>query len=244
MTVAHLAELTWKDVAALVSPKLVALLPIGAIEAHGPHLPLSTDVIISEEIARRAAAKLDAAGRDVLILPALCFSPARYAAAFAGTISLTEATASAQFVEIAASLAAHGVSTLVPVNSHVDPANLAALRDACSKVQKPRVLFPDITRKPWVLRLPDEFKTGGAHAGFFETSLVMAARPALVKDDVRRTLPNVVVDLGRKIKEGARSFHECGGPEAYFGDPASATAAEGERIYEILAGIVMEAVLA
>jgi creatinine amidohydrolase len=244
MTVASLADLTWKDVAALVSPRLVALLPIGAIEAHGPHLPLSTDVIISEEMARRAAAKCDAAGRDVLILPSVSFSPARYAAAFAGTLSLTEATASAQVVEIAASLAGHGVSTLVPVNSHVDPANLAALRDACSKVTKPRVVFPDITRKPWVLRLPDEFKSGGAHAGFFETSLVMAARPSLVREELRRALPKVAVDLGRKIKEGAKTFHECGGPEAYFGDPASATAADGAVIYDVLAQIVTEAVLA
>lgn len=233
-----LADLTWKDAAASITPQTVALLPMGAIEAHGPHLPLSTDVIISEEAARRAGAKL----ADSLVLPPLAFSPAAYAGAFAGTLSLTEATAAAQIAEIAESLARHGVKKLALVNSHVDPANLSAIRSAASRVTSLKLVFPDITRKPWVLRLPDEFKKGGAHAGFFETSLVMAARPDLVRDDLRKKLPRVDVNLGEKIKNGAKTFHECGGPEAYFGDPASASAEEGHRLYDVLAGIVVDAV--
>jgi creatinine amidohydrolase len=200
-------------------------------------------VIISEETARRAAKRLEAKGRDVLLLPPLAFSPAPFAGAFAGTISLTEATAAAQVAEVARSLASHGVPALCLVNSHVDPANGAALRRAAEGLDRPRVLFPDITRKPWVLRLPDEFRTGGAHAGFFETSLVMAARPDLVREEVRRALPPVAVNLGQKIREGARTFHECGGAQAYFGDPARATAKDGDAIFETLAGIIEEAVL-
>ncbi len=233
-----LADLTWKDAAAAITPRTVALWPMGAIEAHGPHLPLATDVIISGETAARAAAKLP----DSLLLPALAFSPAAYAGAFAGTLSLTEATASAQIAEVAASLASHGVKKLALVNSHVDPANLAAIRSAAARVTSLKLVFPDITRKPWVLRLPDEFKKGGAHAGFFETSLVMAARPDLVREDLRRKLPRVDVNLGEKIRNGAKTFHECGGPEAYFGDPASASAEEGRRLYDVLAGIVVDAV--
>ena len=236
--IAHLGEMTWKEVAAILSPRLVALWPAGAIEAHGPHLPLATDVIISEEMARRAAKLLEARGRDVLLVPPLVFSPAGYAGSFAGTISLSPSTAATQVFEIASSLKSHRISKIAIVNSHVDPANLAALRDACGKSG---VVFPDITRKPWVLRLPDEFKSGGAHAGFFETSLVMAARPEQVRESIRTSLPAVVVNLGQKIKEGAKTFHECGGPEAYFGDPASATAAEGERIFGVLAQIVVDA---
>jgi len=236
--IAHLADMTWKEVAALVSPRLIALWPAGAIEAHGPHLPLATDVIISEEMARRAAKALEGKGRDVILVPSLAFSPAGYAGSFAGTLSLSASTAATQVFELAASLKSHKISKIALVNSHVDPANLAALRDACGKGG---IVFPDITRKPWVLRLPDEFKSGGAHAGFFETALVMAARPELVRESIRKSLPAVVVNLGQKIKEGAKTFHECGGPEAYFGDPASATAADGDRIFDVLAQIVVDA---
>lgn len=245
MSVVALGELTWREVAELVTPGTVALWPVGAVEAHGPHLPLTTDVIISEETARRAARKLEKPGRNILILPALAFTPATYAGDFAGTISISIPTATAQMVEVAESLARHGLKTLALVNSHVDPANLAAIREAVAGITRGgrlKVVFPDITAKPWVLRMPDEFKTGGAHAGHVETSFVMAAKPALVREAIRRTLPKVDINLAKKIRDGAKTFHDCGGAEAYFGDPASASAADGERYYEILADIVSESV--
>jgi len=243
MGVRKLAEMTWTEVRD-VAARAVALWPVGATEAHGPHLPLATDVIISEEMARRAAERL-ADAREVLILPALAFTPARFARAFAGTLSISEATATATIADVARSLASHGVRLLLLVNSHVDPSNLQALRSACEVVTnegKIRIVFPDKCQKPWVLKLPEEFKRGGAHAGYYETSLVMASRPQLVREGVRKALPKVDVDLGRKIREGATDFHACGGPEAYFGNPAGASIEDGNRFYEILADMIVEAV--
>ncbi len=241
MTVRRLAEMTWPEVRD-VAPRAVALWPIGAIEAHGPHLPLATDVIISDEMARRAAQKLSDSGAEVIIAPALAFTPARFAASFAGTVSVSEETAVATIRDVANSLAAAGVRTLVLVNSHVDPANLSALRTASASIAGLRVAFPDKCQKPWVLRLPEEFKRGGAHAGYYETSLVMAVRPDLVREDVRKHLPKVDVDLGRKIREGATDFHACGGPDAYFGNPAGASVEDGNGFYDILADMIVEAV--
>jgi hypothetical protein len=58
-----------------------------------------------------------------------------------------------------------------------------------------------------------------------------------------KTLPPVSISIGRKIKEGVRTFREAGGDDAYFGAPAAATRAEGEATYEILAGMVEEMVV-
>ncbi|HTM01620.1 MAG TPA: creatininase family protein, partial [Candidatus Omnitrophota bacterium] len=65
------ADLTWEEVRDLDRPRAVALLPVGAVEAHGPHLPLATDVILAEAMAEAAAARLEAEGRLAVVLPAL-----------------------------------------------------------------------------------------------------------------------------------------------------------------------------
>ena len=87
--------------------------------------------------------------------------------------------------------------------------------------------FPDLTRKPWALRLGDEFQSGACHAGRFETSIVLAERPELVRE-VRagqlRAQPELAVGGDPR---GQATFEEAGGPRAYFGCPAEATAEEG-----------------
>ncbi len=239
----NLADLTWMEAETRLKGAVV-LWPVGAIEAHGPHLPLGTDVIIAEEMVRRALAKLQAAGKAALALPALAITPATYAGTFAGTLSLSGGTAAAVICDVARSLDAHGAAKLVFASPHVDPANLAAIHaavEAISRGMKLRPVFPDLTRKPWVLRMHEEFKKGGAHAGRFETSLVLAVAPHLVKEELRRTLPRLDVDLGARIREGARTFKDCGGDQAYFGDPASASADEGRATYDGLADILVEA---
>src|SRR5258705_173384 len=79
---------------------------------------------------------------------------------------------------------------------------------------------------------PEGFRSGARHAGRYEGSLVMAAGPGLVDDASRRALPPVHISIGKKIKEGARTFLEAGGTLAYFGDPAAATSREGEETFE------------
>src|SRR5512144_3337358 len=86
MTVHLLAAMPWTAVREVASRRAVAVLPLGAIEAHGPHLPLATDVIIAEAMAREGAARLAARGLEVLLLPVLPYAAAPFAAGFAGTI--------------------------------------------------------------------------------------------------------------------------------------------------------------
>jgi len=239
--------MTWEEARGVAGPRSAAILPVGAIEAHGPHLPLETDVIIAQAMARAGAELLARRGWSVVVLPALPYTTARFAEAFAGTLSLRPATATAVVVDLAAGLARHGLGVLALANAHLDPAHLASLEAAAGEVRRELglpVAFPNLTLKPWAPRLSEEFRSGACHAGQFETSVVLAERPELVRDAIRATLPPNPASLARAIREGKRSFEEAGGSRAYFGFPAQATAEEGRATIETLGAILEEAVQA
>lgn len=243
----RLGELPWTDVDALDRDRAVCILPIGAVEAHGPHLPLGTDGIIAIAMAEAASARLAARDLLPLVLPPHEYTAAPFAAAFAGTVAVRPESVTELVVELGHALAFHGFGVLALANAHLDPAHLGALHAAVSRLLADEVLlavFPDLTRKPWALRLGEEFKSGACHAGRFETSVVLAARPDLVRDEVRRALPSNPASLSVAIREGKKTFDAAGGPRAYFGDPAAATAAEGLETIETLGTILAEAVLA
>lgn len=239
----RLGELTWRDAEALKAQAPIVLLPIGSTEAHGPHLPLATDAILSDELAARAAAALDAAGYTTIVAPTVAYAITHYASEFAGTISIAPETATALVADVCASLVAQGFVRVCLVNSHLEPAHVASLKEACARVQARHgvaVVFADQLEKRWARTLTDEFKRGACHAGSYETSLVLAARPELVRDDVRRQLMVKPIDLARAMREGKRTFVEAGAPEAYFGDPAAASVEEGNDIYARLVAMVVE----
>jgi creatinine amidohydrolase len=247
MTVQSLAAMTWEEARDAAGPTSVAILPVGAIEAHGPHLPLETDVIIAQAMARDAAARLAARGLKVLVLPPLAYTAAPFAQRFAGTISLRPETVMATVVDIAGSLTWHGFAALAIANVHLDPGHLTSLEAAVNETRRTlglSVAFPNLAAKPWALRLSDEFKSGACHAGQFETSIVLAERPDLVREATRAALPANPASLSRAIRDGKLSFEEAGGPRAYFGFPALATPEEGRATVELLGTILDEAVQA
>ena len=246
MAIHTLADLTWEEARDLDRARTVALLPVGAVEAHGPHLPLGTDVVIAVAMARAAAARLEARGLNALLLPPLAYTAAPFGAAFAGTLSLSPATVTALVLDLARELTRHGLAALAIANAHLDPAHLGSLGDAAFQAQEERLLpvvSPDLTRKPWAMRLTEEFMSGACHAGRYEGSIVMAARPELVREPLRRSLPPNPTSLASAIRTGARTFEDAGGPRAYFGWPADATAEEGHATLTVLGDILSEAVM-
>jgi len=245
MPVHELAQLTWEEVRDLDREQTLVVLPVGAIEAHGPHLPLDTDVVIATAMARAGARKLTDRGHVVLILPALAYTAASFGSAFHGTLSISAITVTALIVDIARSLSDQGFRLLALANVHLDPEHLTALNEAVKLARADRLLpivFPDLTRKPWGTRLGDEFRSGACHAGQFETSIVLHERAEAVRDEVRQSLAPNPRSLSKAIKAGKRTFEAAGGPRAYFGDPAAATADEGARLIAALGAILEEAV--
>src|SRR5947208_2080312 len=129
----------------------------------------------------------------------------------------------------------------------LDRTKTVAIEAAVTQIRRAdgaRIVFPDVTKKPWAVRLTEEFRSGACHAGQYESSIVLAARPELVRETVRRSLPANPRSLSGAIRAGQTNFEQAGGPRAYFGSPAEARADEGARTIEVLGAILEEAVLA
>ena len=126
---------TWKEAREAVARGVVVILPIGSTEAHGPHLPLATDVIISEEMSLRAAAKLNGRGVETLVLPAIAYSVTDFSADFPGTISIRKQTAIALIHDICVSLYEQGAQLIAVANSHLEPDHIASITEAIEKVR-------------------------------------------------------------------------------------------------------------
>ncbi len=240
------AHRTWTELRDLLErePRCVMILPAGSTEAHGPHLPLSADVIIAEEMAVRAARRLAARGETALVLPPVAYSVTDFSEGFAGSISISAETATAVVHDLLLSLVKQGFKRMAIANAHLEPAHIATLRAACDVVKAEtgvEAAFPEVTRRRWAQMLTEEFQSGACHAGQYESSLVMSARPELVREEVRLALEPKLISLSQAIRAGAQRFTEIGGDQAYFGTPAAATAEEGHRVFDILAGMIVTA---
>lgn len=239
----YLGTLSWPEAKDLAESGAVVFLPMGSTEAHGPHLPLSTDTILSEELAARAGARLaEEDGLDVVIAPPVHYGVTCFASPFAGTLSLTEGTVVALIREICTSLSAHGFQRVCLLNNHLEPGQINALNAAVSAVNKAggiHAIFANNCSKRWARTLTDEFKSGACHAGQYETSLVLASRPETVKEAVAAELEANPKSLSWAIREGATNFVEAGGPDAYFGYPSQGTREEGETTYATLVEMVV-----
>jgi creatinine amidohydrolase len=249
MSIQHLGTMTSREVKGFVHERVVALVPLGSLVAHGPHLPLNTDVVISAEMARRAARKLSAAGRDVLVYPPVTYSPAGAGARFTGTIHVAPEAFGAYLRSVIVQVGITGIRTVALVSSHVDPDHRSAVEGSIQAASgsfglaELRIVFPFLLQEPWVSRLPPEFARGGAHAGQVETSCMMALQADKIREDVRQKLRKVDADYSAAVRSGKKTFEEFGGPQAYFGDPASASGADGEKYLDLLGDIVADAVL-
>ena len=196
-------------------------------------------------MAAAAGRRLAGQGFVPLLLPTFPYTAAPFAAAFPGTLSLRPETVTAVLADLARALAASGLRLLAIANAHLDPTHLGSLHAGAEAARAAglAVAFADLTRKPWASRLTPEFKSGACHAGRFEGSIVLAARPDLVREPLRLSLPPNPVSLSTAIRAGKTSFAAAGGPDAYFGDPAAATREEGMETIEILGAILEEAIL-
>jgi mycofactocin precursor peptide peptidase len=217
-----LGEQVWPEVVAGRSG--IVFLPIGACEQHGPHLPLDTDTRVAVAVATHAAA-LIAPPVDVAVATPLTISASGEHAGFPGTLSIGTEVLVSVLVEVVRS--ASWARRVVFVNGH--GGNVAALRRATEQLRREG---HDVVQ--WS---PSAAAAGApevdAHAGRFETSVMLALAPELVRlghvavGDVRPL--SVLLPLMRR--NGVRAVSANG----VLGDPTGANAAEGERYLAALA---------
>lgn len=244
-----LADMTTVSLRALLDAgrSVVALVPVGSTEPHGPHLALSTDVVISEAACARAVAGLDAKGFAAVIAPAVAYGVTDCAEGFAGAVSVPAEALTAYLGGIARGLLAGGFAHVCLVNDHLEPAHDRAVRAAIDGLGARASVACPLTRR-WARTLSAEFKSGACHAGRYETSIVMAADPARVDEAARVALPEVPISLSEQLGKGVGTFAAMGMDRAYAGAPAAATAAEGDeqldRLAEMIIAEVVEAMAA
>jgi len=130
-----MSEMTWTEIDEAMKERPVALVPVGAIEAHGPHLPVATDTRIAQEMAKRGAAKLKENGVPCLILPPVEFTVAEFGADFAGTLSLPPETATALLRDVAI-VAAKKFRAVAFVNIHLEPKHVECLKRAVDEATR------------------------------------------------------------------------------------------------------------
>jgi creatinine amidohydrolase len=241
----YLADLTKDDLATLFagSSRVVALVPVGSVEPHGPHLPLATDTIISRGASERAVLQL--AQRDVvaLVAPSIPYGVTRFAAGFSGAVSVSEDALAAWIAAVGQALLDAGFRHVCFVNNHLEPEHDLAVRQGAERLPEGRASVACPLKRRWARMLSAEFKSGACHAGRYETSLVLATEPEVVAADVARTLPEVPISLSDGIRSGALTFREMGMAEAYAGSPALATADEGREQLDLLAEMITTEVL-
>ncbi|HEY8481800.1 MAG TPA: mycofactocin biosynthesis peptidyl-dipeptidase MftE [Spirillospora sp.] len=205
----------WPD----VRGRPLVLVPVGSTEQHGPHLPLSTDTVIAEAVASRAAAVLRARGAGpVTVAPAIAYGASGEHAGFPGTISIGHEALRAVIVETVRSLAAWA-GRVVFVNGH--GGNVAALDAAAG------LLRAEGHDAAWTgCGVPG----GDAHAGLTETSMMLHLAPGLVRPfggvaGDTRPLAALMPEL---VARGVRAVS----PSGVLGDPAGASAEHGRELVE------------
>jgi len=247
-----LAERTHVEVARLArDPRAVVLLPLGAIEQHGPHLPLLVDWLGAEELARRIALPLRRAGWRPILAPSLPYGASPLAEAWGGTVSLPGPLLARLIAAVVGGLARHGFRRFVLVNYQADPGHLRAMAAATRALRRRRlrVVHAGFSPEPAanaamldprvvaLLRSPRPEREW--HAGELETALLLALRPALVKRALARRLPPAWVDFRDRLRRGARTFRAIDpGTRGYFGWPAAARAETAVRALRLRAKLI------
>lgn len=216
----------WPDVAAAHRRGAgLAVLPVGAHEQHGPHLPLGTDTATAVEVARRLAERLDA-----VLLPPVHYGATWGTSGWPGTLSLSAATVTAIVVDLGRALAASGAGGLVVVNG--DWGNRAPLLVAAQQLTEEGVLPVVTLDHPGMAEAIDEVREsapaapGLAHAEEVETSIMLRLAPDDVHPDRYEACYPVFPSHFGTAPMPLHPFS----PSGVFGDPALATAEKGERL--------------
>lgn len=235
-------EMAWPQVQeALAQGINTVVVTFGSTEQHGPHLPLATDFLWGEEIGRRLARKLG----NALLAPALRIGMSEHHMAFPGTITLRKEVFIQVVSDYCTSLVRHGFKTIILVPTH--GGNYAPLAEAVAQI-KPQlegVTLIAYTDMPgWlgqVYRLAAERdiapQRAGAHAGEWETSMVLALRPDLVNMD--QAEPGFIGDM-EEVRHLFSQGTQAISPNGILGDPVEATPEMGEAYLEALTDLLVK----
>jgi creatinine amidohydrolase/Fe(II)-dependent formamide hydrolase-like protein len=229
-------ELTWPEAQNRFKQVDIALLPVGAIEQHGPHLPLDTDAFDAEYLARRVA---EACGAPKpLVLPKIPYGVSYHHDGFKGTISISNDTLAKLVYDIGMSVSHNGIKKLVIINAH--GGNSPALNHAAQMINRDARMFVCVdTGETSDVDIYSLVETpNDVHAGEIETSTSLAVRPQVVKmDRASREVPEFssrYLDFTSKRGVSWYAHTRKISQSGVMGDPTKASAEKGKKIWEIM----------
>lgn len=227
-----LARLTWPDAAEALARARLALLPVGSLEQHGPHLALDTDLAVADAFARRLEADL---GDEALLCPPMHYGLSEHHMGFAGTITLRPDTLMALVLDVAESLARWDLRRVLVVNGH--GGNIDALRLVSRRARRDHGTL--VAALMWAQLASDEISARAAsrsygHACEIETSVVMTLAPDRVFPEriagpAGRRSAEPLTDPPRALVDQAVWMDEWSSDGA-LGDPRLASAELGEAV--------------
>ncbi len=235
----RLVELSGPAATAALTEESIIVLPTGAIEHHGPHLPLATDALLAEAFAEAAVHRGVEAGLDLWLLPTLTYTKSDEHHWAPGTMWLRYETLMDTLVDLGRSIAATPARRLVFMNGH--GGNSALLQVANRELRRRFGLntfsMPAGIQRAGTAADGADERGLGIHAGHGETSLVLHLRPDLVDMSLaERNVPEHFADLehigfnGMPVSFGWLSSDF--GPSGVIGDPTAATAEAGAALFE------------
>src|SRR6476646_4706748 len=233
-------EFTWPEIRDAVAENRVAVLPVGTVEQHGPHLPLVTDVLTATEMSRMAVERMP---REAVLLPPVYYSFNEHHMDFPGTIAVEGPTIVNYVTDIGKSLAHHGFRKILLVNGHgsnvpfldIAARNITNHSDAICAMASWWSLIPrDLLKE---LR-ESEFPGGMAHGCELETSVLLYLRGDLVQmDKAERDMPvqrseYFYWDLQSPSPVFFQEFFSRYSRTGTLGDPTKASMEKGERFVD------------
>jgi len=231
-----LGELTWPEARERLKQVDVALLPVGALEQHGPHAPLDTDAFDASYLASCVAEACTEP--KPLVLPLIPYGVSYHHADFPGTIAVTNETLAHMVYEVGMGAARHGVTKLVIVNGH--GGNAPTLQFAAQMINRDAHIFTCVdtgeTSDADVAKIAET--PGDVHAGEIETSTTLATRPHLVEMDraarfVPRFTSAYLEFTGSRSVEWYALTKKLS-PQGVLGDATKASVEKGQKIWEIM----------
>jgi len=242
-------EHTWPELREAAEQNRVVLIPVGTIEQHGPHLPLSTDCITSREIARCVAERIP---DEALLMPQVYYSFNFHHLDFPGTIAIDGHTIIDYITDIGKSVAHHGFRKIVLVNGH--GSNVPFLDIAARNITNQTEAVAALASW-WALAEPAvteireaEYPGGLAHGCELETSVILHFRPDLVQLDKAEhdiSYPKSKYffwDLQRPSPIHFQEFFSRNSRTGTQGDPTLASAEKGARVVECVVSNMVELV--
>jgi creatinine amidohydrolase/Fe(II)-dependent formamide hydrolase-like protein len=229
-------ELTWPEAESRLKEVDVALLPVGSIEQHGPHLPLDTDAFDADYLSKRVA---DACSDPKpLVLPLIPYGVSYHHDDFQGTISIDNDTLSQLVYEIGISVARKGVRKLVVINAH--GGNAPALNFAAQRINRDAHIFVCVdTGETSDVDIYQLIETpNDVHAGEVETSTSLAVRPHLVKmDKASKAIPEFssrYLNFTSRRSVAWYAYTRKISKTGVMGDPTKASVQKGLKIWELM----------